>query len=49
LGIVRDVTGAYTLGFIFLAIFAVGCLLVNALFVRKRPSGTDVATEGRVR
>jgi NNP family nitrate/nitrite transporter-like MFS transporter len=49
LGVVRDATGAYTLGFIFLALFAVGCLLVNALFVRKRPSGTAVPTEGRVR
>ncbi len=49
LGVVRDATGAYTLGFIFLAVFAVGCLLVNALFVRKRPSGADTATEGRVR
>jgi NNP family nitrate/nitrite transporter-like MFS transporter len=49
LGVVRDATGAYTLGFIFLAIFAIGCLLVNALFVRRHPSGTDVQTEGRVR
>ncbi|MEW6635309.1 MAG: MFS transporter [Actinomycetota bacterium] len=47
LGVVRDATGAYALGFVFLAIFAVGCLLVNALFVRKRPAGA--ATEGRVR
>jgi MFS transporter, NNP family, nitrate/nitrite transporter len=49
LGVVRDATGAYTLGFIFLAVFAVGCLLVNALFVRKHPSGAGAATEGRVR
>ncbi|QIN83054.1 MFS transporter [Rubrobacter tropicus] len=49
LGIVRDATGAYTLGFIFLAIFAIGCLIVNAMFVRKRPSGAGAATEGRVR
>lgn len=49
LGLVRDATGAYTLGFVFLAIFAVGCLVVNAVFVRKRPSDTGAATEGRVR
>lgn len=49
LGVVRDATGAYTLGFVFLAVFAVGCLLVNALFVRKHPSGAGAATEGRVR
>lgn len=49
LGVVRDATGAYTLGFVFLALFAAGCLIVNALFVRRRPSGNDAATEGRVR
>jgi MFS transporter, NNP family, nitrate/nitrite transporter len=49
LGVVRDATGAYTLGFVFLAIFAVGCLLVNALFVRRHPSKASAPTEGRVR
>ena len=49
LGVVQDATGAYTLGFIFLAIFAVGCLLVNALFVRRHPAGASAQTEGRVR
>ncbi len=49
LGVVRDATGAYTIGFILLAVFAVGCLLVNMLYVRRHPSGTDDATEGRVR
>ena len=50
LGVVRDATGSYTLGFIFLAIFAIGCLLVNALFVRRHlRRGRDVQTEGRVR
>ena len=29
LGVLRDSTGAYTWGFIFLAIFALGCLVVN--------------------
>lgn len=49
LGVVRDATGAYTIGFILLALFAIGCLLVNLFFVRQRPSGTSPATEGRVR
>jgi len=49
LGVVRDATGAYTLGFIFLAIFATGCLLVNALFVRRHLAQTGAASEGRVR
>ncbi|CAN5857566.1 nitrate transporter NarK [soil metagenome] len=49
LGVVRDATGAYTIGFILLALFAAGCLLVNLFFVRRRPSGTSPATEGRVR
>jgi NNP family nitrate/nitrite transporter-like MFS transporter len=49
LGVVRDATGAYTLGFIFLAIFAIGCLLVNVLFVRRRQPVVGVPTEGRVR
>lgn len=49
LGVVRDATGTYALGFIFLAIFAVGCLLVNALFVRRHPSETSAQAEGRVR
>jgi MFS transporter, NNP family, nitrate/nitrite transporter len=47
LGVVRDATGAYAIGFILLALFAVGCLLVNLLYVRRNPSGE--ATEGRVR
>lgn len=37
LGVLRDATGAYTWGFIFLAIFALGCLAVNYL-VFLRPS-----------
>jgi MFS transporter, NNP family, nitrate/nitrite transporter len=53
LGVVRDATGSYAVGFVLLAIFAVGCLLVNLLFVRRRPAGApveaDAATEGRVR
>jgi NNP family nitrate/nitrite transporter-like MFS transporter len=50
LGVVRDATGSYALGFILLALFAVGCLLVNLLYVKKHPAGTtNAATEGRVR
>lgn len=49
LGVVRDATGSYAVGFVLLALFAAGCLLVNALFVRGRPSETGKATEGRVR
>ena len=57
LGVVRDATGSYAVGFVLLALFAVGCLLVNLLFVRRRPAGVpaganagaDAATEGRVR
>ena len=29
LGVLRDSTGAYTWGFIFLGFFALGCLAVN--------------------
>src|SRR5215212_445793 len=43
LGVVRDATGTYTLGFAFLAIFAAACLIVNVAFVRRRPSGTGAA------
>ena len=49
LGVVRDATGAYTIGFILLALFALGCLLVNLFFVRRHSSGASPATEGRVR
>ncbi len=37
LGVLRDATGAYTWGFIFLAIFALGCLAIN-YFVFLKPS-----------
>ena len=37
LGVLRDSTGAYTWGFIFLAIFALGCLAVN-YFVFVKPA-----------
>ena len=37
LGVLRDATGAYTWGFILLAIFALGCLAVN-YFVFLKPA-----------
>ena len=37
LGFIRTQTGSYTLGFVFLAMFAVGCLAVNYfVFMRRR-------------
>ena len=37
LGIVRDATGSYTLGFVFLSLFALFCLAVNYfVFLKKR-------------
>ena len=38
LGFIRNVTGAYTLGFVLLALFALGCLAVN-YFVFLRSAG----------
>jgi MFS transporter, NNP family, nitrate/nitrite transporter len=38
LGFIRNATGAYTLGFVFLAVFALGCLAVN-YFVFLRGAG----------
>jgi NNP family nitrate/nitrite transporter-like MFS transporter len=49
LGVVRDATGSYSVGFVLLALFAVGCLLVNLLYVKRRTAGAVAATEGRVR
>ena len=43
LGVLRDATGAYTWGFIFLALFALGCLAVN-YFVFLKPAPMRVAT-----
>lgn len=45
LGVVQDATGSYTLGFVLLALFAVGCLAVNLLVLRKRPSEAGLETE----
>lgn len=46
LGVVRDATGSYGIGFILLAFFAAVCFLVNALVVRRRPSTPPDQQEG---
>jgi MFS transporter, NNP family, nitrate/nitrite transporter len=43
LGVLRDSTGAYTWGFIFLAVFALFCLAVNYLVFLKRERPMQVA------
>lgn len=43
LGVLRDATGAYTWGFIFLALFALGCLAVNYFVFLKRGRPMRVA------
>ena len=39
LGFIRNATGAYTLGFVFLAVFALGCLAVNYFVFLRRAGG----------
>lgn len=36
MGAVRDATGTYAIGFVLLALFAAGCLVVNLLYMRKQ-------------
>jgi NNP family nitrate/nitrite transporter-like MFS transporter len=36
LGVVQDATGSYAIGFVLLAVFAVGCLLVNVFYLSRR-------------
>src|SRR4029079_4177042 len=43
LGVLRDSTGAYTWGFIFLAVFALGCLAVNYFVFLKSARPVRVA------
>ncbi len=43
LGVIRNATGAYTLGFVFLAVFALGCLAVNYFVFLRRASGMRVS------
>ena len=47
LGVLRDATGAYTWGFIFLALFALFCLAINyVVFLRPARTG-NVVSRGR--
>jgi NNP family nitrate/nitrite transporter-like MFS transporter len=44
LGVIRDATGAYTLGFVFLALFALMCLAVNYfVFLRRKDEAKQIA------
>jgi NNP family nitrate/nitrite transporter-like MFS transporter len=43
LGFIRNATGAYTLGFVFLAVFALGCLVVNYFVFLRRAGGMRAA------
>lgn len=43
LGMVKDATGAYTLGFILLAAFSVMCLVINYLTFLRGTNGSDSA------
>jgi NNP family nitrate/nitrite transporter-like MFS transporter len=43
LGVIRNATGAYMLGFVFLAVFALGCLAVNYLVFLRRTGGMRVS------
>lgn len=41
LGLVKDATSSYTIGFVLLSLFALGCLAVNYItFIRGGPNGT---------
>ena len=44
LGVLRDATGAYTWGFILLALFALFCLTVNYLVLLKPSQPMRIAT-----
>jgi len=49
LGILRDATGAYTWGFIFLALFALMCLAVNYTVFLRPSSGAKVSSQSGAR
>lgn len=44
LGVIRDATGGYTLGFIFLSIFALACLAVNYFVFLRRQRNPEKAS-----
>ena len=41
LGFVKDATGSYTIGFLLLSAFALGCLFVNYIFFIRHPANSD--------
>jgi MFS transporter, NNP family, nitrate/nitrite transporter len=43
LGVLRDATGRYTLGFVFLSLFALGCLAVNYFVFLRRSRISELA------
>jgi NNP family nitrate/nitrite transporter-like MFS transporter len=46
LGVVQDATGSYAIGFILLAAFAIGCLLVNVFYLGRRRKTGATTTKG---
>jgi NNP family nitrate/nitrite transporter-like MFS transporter len=46
LGLVKDATGSYTIGFVLLSLFAVGCLAVDYFaFIRSNSTETVASPE----
>lgn len=46
LGVIRDATGGYALGFVLLALSAFTCLLVNYFVFMRRRNGAELSTTG---
>ena len=46
LGVVQDATGSYAIGFVLLAVFAIGCLLVNLSYLGRRRRTSVTTTKG---
>lgn len=46
MGAVRDLTGSYAIGFVLLALFAAGCLGVNAAFMKRWRARSEGRMEG---
>ena len=46
LGVVQDATGSYAIGFLLLAVFAIGCLLVNLFYLGRRRGTSATTTKG---
>jgi NNP family nitrate/nitrite transporter-like MFS transporter len=45
LGLVKDAFGSYTLGFLLLSAFSLGCLAVNYISFLRAPAGHATVTE----